>query len=148
MEKSKELHRCLRLCRVRSVCLHCKSNHGQVRWRKGLWPSVFVMALLWLTSNREECTNKRTVIFTLGSSGWVEWLHSPRKGWRDSLPPDAQWQLHQSHGGRWQRRLRHESEAISKDCCTERELSQGHPAIPDRAHHPQVSSAVSHTALH
>lgn len=76
----------------------------------------------------------------LGSPRWMDRVHTSWEGWWDSMPEDAKWQLHQSHGGWGQRRLGHEPQAFSQGGCTERKLSQGYTALPHGTHHTQVSN--------
>lgn len=74
-----------------------------------------------------------------GASGWLEQFLSTGEGWWDPMPADAQWQLHQGHGRRRQRRLGLQPQALAQGPGAAGELPEGHTAVPHRDDHTQVS---------
>lgn len=55
------------------------------------------------------------------------------------MSADAQWQLHQGHGGGRQRRLGLQSKTLAQGPGEARQLPEGHTAISNRDDHTQVS---------
>lgn len=58
------------------------------------------------------------------------------------MPADAQRQLHQSHGGRRQRRLGQQSQTLAQGPGATGQLPEGHAAVPHRDDHAEVSVCV------
>lgn len=85
-------------------------------------------------------------LISTGASGWLEWFFSAREGWRDPLPTYAQWQLHQGHGRRRQRRLRLQPQTLAQGPGTEGQLPEGNTAVSHRDDNTQVSVCQSRAA--
>lgn len=63
------------------------------------------------------------------------------------MPADAQRQLHQSHGGRRQRRLGRQPQTLAQGPGTTGQLPEGHAAVPHRDDHAEVSVCVRAEAI-
>lgn len=99
-------------------------------WALISWGGVMCSLPLYLISPH---------FLSTGASGWLERVLSAGKGWRDSLPEDAQRQLHQSHGRRRQRGLGLQPQTLAQGPGSTSQLPEGHTAIPHRDDHAQVS---------